>query len=464
MGEIVGRAGFHAEHTKDTAERAAIVHEMMRELDEDSIDYWAARNPNIVVEDEFLNEAYVNDGQGGFRDCTDKQQVLTYGDERVAKVKRKFRKDTLNTKTNKMQGGTVTTTMIVAHLPKSMCVEIPDYYPVLDRKTGAPVLGPDGESMRRSRWVARDRDEARRYFMHVLEYLESDAIPGGHDGVHGIDIQHSESTPHVQILADTFAEDPKDPDALRVEASQAWFSHRDVLDEEGKQKSGNAKMRGYHAGLKAHLVELGYDISPDFDEERHMVGYTKDDYAETQDAKRAAAADREALASELEQAQVQADGIRAGIQDERSKLRVMIEEATRGHDEREAELDRREAEIPRARARATEEGRRAGYEDGRAAAKSRADKALAVYIAQLKTTPLPRLMDDFLDRKDKRGKSFRPMFDNYVDWRRKQFEVEHQVEDVLLLDPGDLEQFIADGGKALAAEVAQMQRDRQAGD
>ena len=46
--------------------------------------------------------------------------------------------------------------------------------------------------------------------------------------------------------------------------------------------SGAEKLRGYHAGLKAFLIEKGYDISPDFDEEMHLVGMGKDEYAQTQ--------------------------------------------------------------------------------------------------------------------------------------------------------------------------------------
>ena len=286
MSEVIGRAGFHAAHTKNVAERGAILHEMMRELDEDSIAYWSSRNPNIVLTDEALNEAYVNDRNGGFHRCKDRTQVLDYGDDRIARVKRKFRDDVLNRKTGKMQGGTVTTTMIVAHLPKSMCVEIPDFYPVLDKKSGKPVMMSDGAPMMRSRYVARDRDQARRYFEDLLAVLEKEVIPGGHDGVHGFDIQHSESTPHVQILADTFAKDPDVPEALRVESSRVWFSHRDVRDENGRQKSGHTKLGEYHARLREALIEKGYDISPDFDEERHMTGFAKDDYARVKDLER----------------------------------------------------------------------------------------------------------------------------------------------------------------------------------
>lgn len=108
--------------------------------------------------------------------------------------------------------------------------------------------------------------------------VDRSIMPGGRAGVLGYDIQHSESTPHVQILADTFADDPKHEDRLRVETSLSWFPHRDVRDEDGRQISGKTKMVWYHQGLKEHLSERGHDISLDFDELRHLTGLGKADY------------------------------------------------------------------------------------------------------------------------------------------------------------------------------------------
>lgn len=462
MSEVIGRAGFHVEHAKKVGERGAIVHEMMRELEDDSIAYWAARNPNIVIADEVLNEAMVNDGDGGFQPCTDRQAVLDYGAERVGRVKRKFREDTLDRKTGKMKGGTVTTTLIVSHLPKSMCVEEPDFYPVLDTRTGQPVLHSDGEPMRRSRWVARDRDEARRYFQDVVDYLTDEVIPGGPDAVLGYDIQHSESTPHIQIIADTFAPDPKDEDALRVESSQAWFSHRDVRDEQGRQKSGKTKMGGYHAGLKEHLIALGYDVSPDFDEARHLTGQGKEEYGRSMDAQRVAVA-------KLEESRTTTAANNAKVAEFNSQvtdIREEFETRKAALDEREGILDHREAELPRLRRRAVvdgqDEGRHQGYEEGRAAAKARADEAMKLYLRQLRMNT-PALVDDFLDRKDGQGRSFRPIFEKFVDQRLEQFKAEHGVTDVLELEPGDRETFIDDGGEDLANQITQLQRDRAYG-
>lgn len=455
MSEIVGRAGFHVQHTKSIGERSAILHEMMRELDDDAIEYWAKRNPNIVVADEPLNEAMVNDGDGTFRRCTDRDEVMAYGDGRIAKLSRKLREDKQNAKTGKMEGGTVTTTMIVAHLPKSMCVEQPDYYPVLDRQ-GRPVRSlTTGTPKMRSRWVARDRDEARRYFEDVIEYLSENVVPGGAAGVHGYDIQHSESTPHVQILADTFGEDPKRPGALRADASRAWFSHRDVRDDQGKQKSGKAKLRDYHAGLKEHLIACGYDISPDFDEERHLVGLGKAEYERVMDAQRAVEEELWDKGEDLRDYEADLRGDRRDLDERNERLDAL----QTGLNEREGILDRRELEIPRMRRAAVEDGKKEGYDDGLAEVKQRADEAMKHYIAQLHRNT-PKLLDEFLDRKDKQGRSYRPIFEHFVNQRLQQFEADHGVEDLLVLETGDREQFIEDGGASLAAEVAQLQRDR----
>ena len=280
MSDVIGRAGFHALHVKPAGDRGAVLHEMMREFDDDAIAYWADRNPNIVVEDSHLNEAFVNDGQGGFERCTDRKEVLEYGKQRLKRVGRKITEPKPDG-----SGGTMTTSLLVSHLPKSMCVEVPNYYPVIDQKTKEQAVDENGELKWRSRWVARDRDQARQYFNDVVEYLSEHVVAGGKDALLGYDIQHDETTPHIQMMFDAFEDHPtkKDPDNLRACGSRVWYRHRDVKDEKGRVLNGPEKMRNYHAGLKEFLIDKGYEISPDFDEERHMIGYTKEDFEKVQD-------------------------------------------------------------------------------------------------------------------------------------------------------------------------------------
>lgn len=289
MDNEVGRAGFHVKHTKAVSERGAILDEMMRELKGESIKRWAARNPNIVVENEDSNIALVNDGEGGFDICTDPKQVIAYGQQRLAKLSSPIRDPKRDPVTGKLKGGTTTTSMFVAHLPKSLCEEVPDFYPVYE----------DGKEVgRRSRWVARDREEAKRYFDDIVEYLATHVIPGGADAVLGVDIQFSESTPHIHVLADTFAPDPKHPGQLRSEFSRAYGQHRDVRDEKGKQIGRKAKFRQYHAGLKEYMLERGWDIEPDVDPLRHDKTATKEMYGAMMDKQRALAEQEQNLAVE----------------------------------------------------------------------------------------------------------------------------------------------------------------------
>ena len=337
MDNVVGRTGFHVTHTKAVSERGAILDEMMRELKDESIERWAQRNPSIVVEDEHLNVALVNDGEGGFDPCSDPKQVIAYGNARLAKLSSPIRDPKPDPITGKLKGGTPTTSMFVLHLPKSLCEEVPDFYPVYE----------DGKEVgRRSRWVARDRDEAMRYFSDAVEYLAADVIPGGIDAVLGVDIQFSESTPHIHVLADTFAPDPKHPGQLRSEFSRAYSSHRDVRDDKGRQMSGQAKFRQYHKGLKEYMLERGWEIEADVDPLRHDKTATKDMYGAMMDKQRALDEKREQIKIDREEL------MRDGENLEREEYQVR--------------LARKEVEEERsvAREEGRQEGRNQGFAEG----------------------------------------------------------------------------------------------------
>lgn len=337
MDNVVGRTGFHVKHTKAVSERGAILDEMMRELKDESVERWAQRNPSIVVEDEDSNIALVNDGEGGFDPCSDPKQVLAYGNARLAKLSSPIRDPKLDPATGKLKGGTTTTSMFVMHLPKSLCEEVPDFYPVYE----------DGKEVgRRSRWVARDRDEAMRYFSDAVEYLAADVIPGGADAVLGVDIQFSESTPHIHVLADTFAPDPKHPGQLRSEFSRAYSSHRDVRDDKGRQMSGQAKFRQYHDGLKQYMLERGWPVERDVDPLRHDKTATKDMYGAMMDKQRI-------------------------LDEKREQIKIDREELMRDGENLEREeylvrLARKEVEKERsvAREEGRQEGRNQGFAEG----------------------------------------------------------------------------------------------------
>ncbi|WP_160159446.1 hypothetical protein [Actinomyces culturomici] len=324
MSDTTGRTGFRVTHTKAVGERRAIVHEMMRELDPKAVEYWARENTNIVVEDEALDRGFVNDGKGRFVRATSMQQVLDYGQSRVERLTSPLREDKPD-KQGKMRGGTVTTSMFVAHLPKSMCEEVPDFY---------------GKG--RSRWVARDRDEAMRYFTDVLRFLGKNVIPGGFEAILGFDVQHSETTPHIQLLADTFADDPKHEGGLRPEWSRAYAAHRDVLGEDGKMLTGRQKLERYQDDLKEYMVARGWPVEREVDPLRHDKSETKAVYGALRDERR------------------ELDGQRDQLKADRDELRYEGELLER--EEFQVRLARKQVETERETAR--EEGRREGYEQG----------------------------------------------------------------------------------------------------
>lgn len=457
MSEQVGRAGFHAVHTKRASERGAILDEMMRELDPEAVERWAERNPSIVIADEVENEAFVNDGDGGFRRCTDKQEVLDYGEARLKRVRRKITPPKLDPATGEEKGGTTTTTMLVTHLPKSLCVEVPDAYPVLYKKgprKGQQKTDEHGQLRFRSRWVARDKDEARRYFDDVGEIIGTHLSPGGHDGILGRDDQYSETTPHSQWLLDAFGEDPKYQGSLRADASRHWFSHQ-------------GRMAELHRRLKEELIARGWEISPDFDEKRHAYGHAKAEYGDIED-ERDWVAERWQRVIEDDVKLNDWDGRLVRRRDELRDREEELDGRERALDEREKEL---EEEVPRLRRRAIAEGKREGREKG-------LDEAKEALGARMRTMQeraadqfrrsiqqqAPQLFEDFLDRKDAKGRSYRPIFERYVDQRLDEFARRHDVADEIMLDPGDREQFIRDGGAAMDVEVDQLKRDRGYGE
>lgn len=343
MSEVVGRTGFHVTHAKAVSERGAILDEMMRELSEDSIARWAARNPNIVVEDESLNIALVNGGEGDLVPCNDPKEVIAYGQQRLAKLSTPVKEPKRNPATGKETGGTWTSSMFVLHLPKSLCREVKDFYPVFDEN--------GHEVGRRSRWVARDRDEALQYFEDAMGYMAQEVIPGGWDAILGADVQFSESTPHIQVLADPFAPDPKHPGQLRTEYSRAYGSHRDVRDDKGRQMSGKAKLRRYHDGLKQYMLERGWDIERDVDSLRHDKTATKDMYGALKDEQRV-------------------------LDEKREQIKIDREELMRDGENLEREeylvrLARKEVEEERsvAREEGRQEGRNQGFAEGQAEAR-----------------------------------------------------------------------------------------------
>lgn len=274
--DMAGRAGVHLlmmtrgeEGTRD--ERTQKAHEGMRDLEDEDRDRFALQNASIVPADTHKNESYVNDGQGGFRRAASVAEAVAYQEKRMSQVKRKISPKSIEQ------------AEFVVHLPKTLCVEIPNYYPgTVDKKTGKR-RGP------RSRFVARDEEEAKRYFQDAMEYLTDNVFPGGQASVGWFSMQFDESTPHIQGMADTFDEDPKNPGHLRVSASRAYLTHRDVRYTEGpkkgKQVSGRVKLQRYNEGMREHMRALGWPVEEEVSERAHE-SFTKERYGEIMDRER----------------------------------------------------------------------------------------------------------------------------------------------------------------------------------
>src|SRR5699024_6578529 len=206
-----------------------------------------------------LNVPFVNNGDGTFRCATSVEEVLDYQDARMDGVR--------------VQKNSFETSMFVVHLPKSMCVEVPDFY----------TSTVDGREVKRPRLVARDYDEAKRYLEESMRWLAENFIPGGIDAVAGGDMNFDETTPHIQFQADTFSPKPNDPSKLRCRPGIAYNTDEAVRykdgPKKGKQVSGQQKFVDAQRGLREHMHSLGYpvelDVSERHDESLYLVRYTE---------------------------------------------------------------------------------------------------------------------------------------------------------------------------------------------
>lgn len=333
MSESVGRAGFNVRHLRHgesgtRADRASLLRESMRELDDEAAAYYAATNPNIVAADTRLNVAMVNNGQGGFRRAKSTAEVLAYGDARIGTKQNPKSEDRVGDTGRKWNPKSFETTLIVIALPRSMCIEIPNAYPLRD-DNGNPVTDLAGNPVMRSRWVPRDRDEALEYFAQSGAFLGDQVFPGGHDAMHGYDVNLDESYPHAQYMGDTLAGDPKNPGQLRVAAQQAWGVSREVLDHRGKIEQPQAKMTRYQKAYREHMHGLGYDVELEASE-RSKSSHTREEWA--------ALKERERVAEALEYQNLDdLDLIAASRKKDAARAADL--------DAREADLDRREQEI-----------------------------------------------------------------------------------------------------------------------
>ncbi|MCQ9355766.1 hypothetical protein NQ020_10995 [Corynebacterium sp. 1222RC1] len=272
MSDQKGYAAFNVRHLRridcggsTRGDRSRILNECMRKLDAKNLKFQAQRNPNIVVQDSHLNVPFVNDGTGKMRRAKSVDDVLAYQDSRMDGV-RVLKKS-------------YETSMFVIHLPKSMCIEIPDYY--------TSVV--DGEEVKRPRMVARDYNEAKKYLQQAMYWVADNVLPGGRLALAGGDMNFDESTPHIQFHADTFSPDPKRPGKLRCAPGIAYNTHPEVRYQDGPKKgqqiAGQIKMSLAQQGLREHMHSLGYPVELGVSE-RHDESLNLDRFQRLEDQER----------------------------------------------------------------------------------------------------------------------------------------------------------------------------------
>ena len=423
--DTAGRAAMHL-HPMSHGEassgdaRKNVAREGMRDLDEKDTQHFAKQNSNIVRAETYKNQSFVNDGNGGFRYASSVDEAVAYQEQRLAKVNRKIADRSMESMD------------FVVHLPKTMCVEVPDYYPgVRDEKTGKV-------GKRRSRWIAKDEDEAKRYFEDALEYLQQHVFPGGQASVAWYSMQFDESTPHIQGVSDVFDEDPKKPGTLRISGSRAYMSHRDVVYEDGpkkgKQISGRDKLRGYQEGLREHMISLGYPVEHEVSDRAHE-SFTKQRYGEIMDRERQ---QRQQIEDEWQRLDAGKEELRKKqqwLEDDRAKL-----EADK---ERLPELEERAFSEGHKRgyAKGFDEGERDGYEEGQIGALARITEAeqQARDIVQQAQANVERLQKERerLEDENKTKRSRSEALDTEI--QGKQSTVQ-QVEDEITAKHNELQQ------------------------
>lgn len=371
----------------DSAARANISWESQRKTaGPKAIAQYAAGNPAINTAMTKHNIDRVNDGAGGWRETRSIAEVVKYGDDRVARMSAAPK-----------DGNRVALTT-VGQLPWAYCEPDGTEYQAVD-KTGKPKVyaeGPRaGEPVLLPRYTIREdrREEAMRYFDDWLAYQAS-VLPGGQASMHGYSINLDESRPHIQLLSDPFEAAPsaKNPDALKSGYSRVFGRHpkdpmvpkldkagQPVVGDDGEavmvKDNARTKMTRYQAGLRAFMVERGYEVDPERDEERHDRHLGLADYKDLQHSKTevqyaladvgAVLGEVEALREEAAESSISAASVEGDLvaAHESASEAGYVEGLTRGDaevaartaelDQREAGLDEREGEID-ARAAAVE--------------------------------------------------------------------------------------------------------------
>lgn len=401
MDHLWNQHGSDGGRDRETRKRNTLEEAARQTAGPRAIAHYAGRTPSLVPADTHKNVDFVNDGDGGFKKMTDINDVVEYGEARVGRLTGVKPKDS-------------NTTWItsVFHLPLSMCLEVPDYYPRVD-DNGEIIRNEDGTKMNRSRWIVRPgmEDEANRYFEEVLKFWAS-ILPGGIDAIHGGSINYDESRPHMHVISDPFEQNQrsKDPEALKMAFSKAFSYHpsspkvaktypgtdKPELDDDGEPvmigESAQMKMTRYHREFKKHLLDAGFDIEAERDAKRHNRRSDLHDYQTAQEQLAVAEAKTEHWENEVQpglETQTIED-MKIGFElVEEPKLRQQVTKETKARvreewvpkmQSRSKALDEREEAVKSAEADAAAEAEKIKAE-AKVEAKAFADRARRVALA-----------------------------------------------------------------------------------
>lgn len=318
--------------------RRGLLHEGARSLVDEWEQKWADKNPNIRTDEAYRNVVLVqapgDDGSYDLREATTKQEAdafIKYGNERTALLEHPPR------------AGYTAFSSMAFHYPKDFCDEHAGEAQAVD-KDGKKIFDKNGEPVMVARYTPKDYDEMRRYFDDALDLL-SDQL-GGREHVHGVFIHLDERTPHMQVVFDSYQPSDNDPDKLKAGHSLLWGTHEDVCypkgtmirgkDMSGKRISGARKMSEFQKDLREHMAECGWDVSVKRSA-RHKDHYTKDEYAEIDNARIA-----------MEQESATLDKKRDDYDSDVANYEVSLSALDEREDEvqeREDELDKRERKI-----------------------------------------------------------------------------------------------------------------------
>ena len=325
--------------------RRGLLHEGARSLVDEWEQKWADKNPNIRTDEAHRNVVLVqapgDDGSYDLREATTKQEAdafIKYGNERTALLEHPPR------------AGYTAFSSMAFHYPKDFCDEHAGEAQATD-KDGNKVFDKNGEPVMVARYTPKDYDEMRRYFDDALDLL-SDQL-GGREHVHGVFIHLDERTPHMQVVFDSYQPSDNDPDKLKAGHSILWGTHEDVRypkgamvrgkDMSGKRISGAHKMSEFQKDLREHMAECGWDVSVKRSA-RYKDHYTKDEYAEIDNARIAQEQESAALDKKREDYESDVADYEvslSALDDREDKVQECEDEL----DERERKLAEREKKI-----------------------------------------------------------------------------------------------------------------------